>query len=117
MDDSSTTISSIPARLSCCSSLALQVLTVTSPSHSGTPLTPPTEDAGSLGVILRGQLSFSALANLTRSSRLLLYNIRRIRPFLSQEATQLLVQSLVISRLEYCNSLLAGLPLRTIRPL
>ncbi|KAI4882787.1 hypothetical protein NFI96_003558 [Prochilodus magdalenae] len=75
----------------------------------------PTEDARSLGVILDGQLSFSAhIANLTRSCRFLLYNIR---PFLSQEATQLLVQSLVISRLDYCNSLLAGLPLRAIRPL
>ncbi|KAI4903988.1 hypothetical protein NFI96_027339, partial [Prochilodus magdalenae] len=49
-----------------------------------------TEDARSLGVILDGQLSFSAhIANLTRSCRFLLYNIRRIRPFLSQEATQL----------------------------
>ncbi|KAI4888357.1 hypothetical protein NFI96_032621 [Prochilodus magdalenae] len=59
----------------------------------------------------------SNIANLTRSCRFLLYNIWRIRPFLSQEATQLLVQSLVISRLDYCNLLLAGLPLRAIRPL
>ncbi|KAI4879259.1 hypothetical protein NFI96_003947 [Prochilodus magdalenae] len=84
----------------------------------GNLLITPTENARSLGVILDGQLSFSAhIANLTRSCRFLLYNIRRIRPFLSQEATQLLVQSLVISRLDYCNSLLAGLPLRAIRPL
>ncbi|KAI4872480.1 hypothetical protein NFI96_017479 [Prochilodus magdalenae] len=84
----------------------------------GNSLITSTEDARSLGVILDGQLSFSAhIANLTRSCRFLLYNIRRIRPFLSQEATQLLVQSLVISRLDYCNSLLAGLPLRAIRPL
>ncbi|KAI4873408.1 hypothetical protein NFI96_002258 [Prochilodus magdalenae] len=72
----------------------------------------PTEDARSLGVILDGQLSFSAhITNLTWSYKFLLYTIRRIRPFLSQEATQLL------SRLDYCNSLLAGLPLRAIRPL
>ncbi|KAF7690836.1 hypothetical protein HF521_011133, partial [Silurus meridionalis] len=41
----------------------------------------------------------------------------RIRPFLSTQAAQVLVQSFVISKLDYCNSLLAGLPLNTIRPL
>ncbi|KAI4893312.1 hypothetical protein NFI96_034410 [Prochilodus magdalenae] len=72
----------------------------------GNSLITPTEDARSLGVILDGQLSFSAhIANLTRSCRFLLYNIWRIRPFLSQETTQLL------------QPLLAGLPLRAIRPL
>ena len=78
----------------------------------------PSATARNLGVTVDDQLSFSThTANLTRSCRYLLYNIRRIRPFLSTQATQLLVQSLVISRLDYCNSLLAGLPLSAIRPL
>ncbi len=46
-----------------------------------------------------------------------LHNIRNIRPFLAQQAAQLLVQALVISRLDYCNALLAGLPSCTIKPL
>ncbi|KAL7841916.1 hypothetical protein SRHO_G00236050 [Serrasalmus rhombeus] len=50
-------------------------------------------EARSLGVTLDGQLSFSThIVNLTRSCRFLLYNIRRIRPFLTREATQVLVQ-------------------------
>ena len=40
----------------------------------------------------------------------MLYNICRVRPFLTQEAAQVLIQALVISRLDYCSSLLAGLP-------
>ncbi len=35
----------------------------------------------------------------------------------TQYAAQLLVQALVISRLDYCNALLAGLPSNTIKPL
>ncbi|KAK3544604.1 hypothetical protein QTP86_017634, partial [Hemibagrus guttatus] len=78
----------------------------------------PTASARNLGVTMDNQLSFSShVTNVTRSCRFLLYNIRRIWPFLSTQATQVLVQSLVISRLDYCNSLLAGLPLNAIRPL
>ncbi|KAK3567283.1 hypothetical protein QTP86_016142 [Hemibagrus guttatus] len=78
----------------------------------------PTASARNLGITMDNQLSFSShVTNVTRSCRFLLYNIRRIRPFLSTQATQVLVQSLVISRLDYCNSLLAGLPLNAIRPL
>ncbi|KAK3551148.1 hypothetical protein QTP70_013915, partial [Hemibagrus guttatus] len=78
----------------------------------------PSATARNLGVTMDNQLSFSShVTNVTRSCRFLLYNIRRIQPFLSTKATQVLVQSLVISRLDYCNSLLAGLPLNAIRPL
>ncbi len=44
-----------------------------------------------------------------------LYNIKKIRPFLSERATQLLVQALVLSRLDYYNALLAGLPDSSIK--
>ncbi len=50
-----------------------------------------------------------------RSCRFALHNIRKIRPFLTEHAAQLLVQALVISRLDYCNALLAGLPSNTIK--
>jgi len=46
-----------------------------------------------------------------------MHNIRTIRPFLTEQATQLLVQALVISRLDYCNALLAGLPSCATKPL
>ena len=40
-----------------------------------------------------------------------------IRPLLTQKAAQVLVQALVISRLNYWNSFLSGLPTSAIRPL
>ncbi len=57
-----------------------------------------------LGVIFDDQLTFKV-------------HIAKIRPFLTEHAAQLLVQALVISRLDYCNALLAGLPSNTIKPL
>ncbi len=62
------------------------------------------------------KLNFSDhIAKTARSCRFALYNIRKIRPFLSERATQLLVQALVRSRLDYCNALLAGLPTNSIK--
>ena len=78
----------------------------------------PSRTARNLGVVMDHQLSFTDhIATTTRSCRFALYNIRKIRPFLSEQATQLLVQALVLSRLDYCNALLAGLPACTIKPL
>lgn len=77
-----------------------------------------TNSARNLGVMIDDHLTFKGqVASISRSCRFALYNIRRIRPYLTQQATQLLVQALVISRLDYCNSLLAGLPACTFKPL
>ena len=57
------------------------------------------------------------VVSIARSCRFTLLNIRKIRPYITQYATQLLVQSMVISRLEYCNALLTGLPVCAVKPL
>ena len=78
----------------------------------------PSQTARSLGVTLDNQLSFTThIAAIARSCRFALFNIRKIRPFLSREAAQLIIQSLILSRLDYCNVLLAGLPISDIQPL
>ncbi len=78
----------------------------------------PSRTARNLGVVIDDQLSFTDhIATTARSCRFALYNIRKIRPFLSEQAAQVLVQALVLSRLDYCNALLAGLPACTIKPL
>uniref|UniRef100_A0A8C1N7E5 Reverse transcriptase domain-containing protein n=1 Tax=Cyprinus carpio TaxID=7962 RepID=A0A8C1N7E5_CYPCA len=69
-------------------------------------------------VLIDDQLTFSDhIAKTVRSCRFALFNIKKIRPFLSEHAAQLLVQALVLSRLDYCNALLAGLPASSIKPL
>ncbi len=64
------------------------------------------------------KLNWSAhITKTARSCSFVLYNIKKIRPFLSEHATQLLVQAVFLSRLDYCNALLAGLPASSIKPL
>ncbi|KAJ8351805.1 hypothetical protein SKAU_G00232810 [Synaphobranchus kaupii] len=54
------------------------------------------------GMVLDDQLDFMKHIRSTAwSCRFLLYNIRRIRPYLTTYSTQLLVQTMVISRLDY----------------
>ncbi len=78
----------------------------------------PSKTARHLGVVIDDKLNFSDhITKTARSRRFPLYNIKKIRPFLSENATQLLVQALLLSRFDYCNALLAGLPASSNKPL
>ncbi len=55
----------------------------------------PSRTARNLGVVIDDQLSFTDhIATTARSCRFALYNIRKIRPFLSEQAAQLLAKLL-----------------------
>uniref|UniRef100_A0A8C5LXX3 Reverse transcriptase domain-containing protein n=1 Tax=Leptobrachium leishanense TaxID=445787 RepID=A0A8C5LXX3_9ANUR len=77
----------------------------------------PSNQVRCLGVTLDSALSFIPhIKSLSSSCRYQLH-IYRIRPFLTAVTTKQLVHALVISRLDYCNNLLSGLPLSRLSPL
>ncbi len=78
----------------------------------------PSKTTRNLGVGIDDKLNFSDhITKTARSCSFALYNIKKIRPFLWEHATQLLIKALVLSRLDYCNALLAGIPASSIKPL
>uniref|UniRef100_A0A803JI83 Reverse transcriptase domain-containing protein n=1 Tax=Xenopus tropicalis TaxID=8364 RepID=A0A803JI83_XENTR len=78
----------------------------------------PSSQARCLGVILDSALSFTPhIQSLIKSCHFHLRNISKIRSFITQDAAKILIHSLIISRLDYCNSLLIGLPLQRLSPL
>ncbi len=86
--------------------------------YLSTSLQTPSKTARNLGVVIDDKLNFTDhITKTARSCRFALYHFKKIRPFLSEHATQLLVQALVLSRLDYCNALLTGLPASSIKPL
>lgn len=68
-----------------------------------------------LGVWIDSTLSMhEQISQICRSCNFQLRKISSVRSFLTQEAVIQLVTSLILSRLDYCNSLLAGLPSKQI---
>ena len=63
-----------------------------------------------LGVWLDEHLSFKYhIRQKCKNAMLSIYKIRNLRRYLSMEACQVLIHSLIFSHLDYCNSLLYGL--------
>ena len=71
----------------------------------------PASRVKNLGCWFDGQLKMDTQINsICKTALFHLYNIRRIRKFLNFECTKILVNFFVTSRLDFCNSLLYGLP-------
>ncbi|XP_063808745.1 uncharacterized protein LOC135013963, partial [Pseudophryne corroboree] len=78
----------------------------------------PTPQARCLGVILDSDLSFVPhIQSVSRSCYMHLKNISKIRPYLTQDTAKTLIHALIISCIDYCNSLLTGLPKTRLSPL
>ena len=70
---------------------------------------PTSGEVKNLGSWFDSSLSMSShVTKIASSCFYFIYNIRRIRKYLTQNACETLVNALVTSRLDYCNSLLYG---------
>ena len=77
----------------------------------GNDIISPATSARNIGVTFDSALSLVPhVVNSARSAMFHLYNISKIRKYLSQDSTAQLVHSLVTSRLDYCNALLTNMP-------
>ena len=78
----------------------------------------PTERARNIGVIFDRVFSFDKhIINMTKNINYHLYNIGKLRKYLTNEAAKTYVHSVITSRLDFCNSLLYGLPQSSLHPL
>lgn len=69
------------------------------------------DSARDLGYTITDTMSLDAhITNVCRSAYLAIRQIGTIRHFLTEDATRKLVCAFVLSRLDYCNSLLSGCP-------
>ncbi len=78
----------------------------------------PTERARNIGVIFDSLFSFDHhIINMAKNINYHLYNIGKLRKYLTNEAAKTYVHSIITSRLDFCNSLLYGLPQSSLQPL
>ena len=75
----------------------------------------PCTSVRNLGAWFDSQLTMNTHVNKVCSAAYFhLYNIKRIRKYLSQDTTEKLLHAFFSSRIDYCNSLLYGLPAKQL---
>ena len=78
----------------------------------------PSHSSKNLGLIFDDKLSFkNHISSITKSSNFHLFRNKKIRTSLSRNLTKTLINALVLSRIDYCSSLLNLLPAKTTAPL
>ena len=77
----------------------------------GTATITPVSSARNLGSWFDSKLTMAThISKTCNSAFYYLYNLRRIRKYLSKDNTKTLIHAFISSRVDYCNSLLYGLP-------
>ena len=77
----------------------------------GTATIIPVSSARNLGSWFDSMLTIAIhISKTCNSAFYYLYNLRRIRKYLSKDNTKTLIHAFISSRVDYCNSLLYGLP-------
>ena len=78
----------------------------------------PSSTVRDLGVYLDSSLDMHVhISKIVSAGFYHLRRLRQLRHVLNRERRQKLVSALILSRVDYCNSVLVGLPLNTISPL
>jgi len=78
----------------------------------------PSNHIRSLGFIFDSKLNLSEqILSVTKTCYFHLRRIKQLTPLLDDPTLQLLVSALILSRIDYCNSLYYNLPESTIKPL
>ena len=86
--------------------------------HIGDHVVPISKEVCNLGTMFDKHLTMSSHINkICRSASLALRNISRVKKYLNQQSTERLVHAFIKSRLDYCNSLLYGIPAKEINKL
>ena len=71
-----------------------------------------------LGVIFDSDIKFNThIMSLYKKANHQLYNIRHIRNYTYKNTCRILINSLVFSIIDYCNSILVGLPKSSLIPI
>ena len=78
----------------------------------------PLDCVRNLGVLLDSQLTMKAhISKVVSTGFFHLRRLRQLRNILDQDLRQRLVSALILSRIDYCNTVFAGLPASTLKPL